>query len=77
MYVFSRAARLGENLSKQNYFLENGKIISRIWIELNGISIYNKTTWPEIFSFFYEKMDAFELFFYEYEDYINDLEINT
>lgn len=62
---------------EQNYFLENGKIISRIWIELNGISIYNKATWPEIFSFFNEKMDAFERFFYEYEDYLNDLEINT
>ncbi|MDK2773180.1 MAG: DUF4268 domain-containing protein, partial [Flavobacterium sp.] len=29
------------------------------------------------FDFFNEKMSAFELFFYEYEDYINDLETNT
>lgn len=62
---------------EQNYFLENGKIICRIWIEKNGISIYNKSTWPDIFSFFNEKMDVFERFFYEYEDYLNDLEINT
>ena len=31
----------------------------------------------EIFDFFAEKMDAFERFFYENEDYIKDLEINT
>jgi hypothetical protein len=64
-------------LFEKNYYLENGKTISRIWIEYHSISLYNKSTWPEIFAFFSEKMDAFERFFYEYETYINDLEINT
>lgn len=52
------------------YVLENGKVISRIWVEKNGVSIFNKQTWPDIFEFFVEKMDAFERLFYEYEDFI-------
>ena len=62
---------------ERNFYLENGKLISRIWVELDGISCNNKATWPKIFDFFNEKMSAFEIFFYEYEDYIKDLEINT
>jgi hypothetical protein len=62
---------------ERHFHLETGKIISKIWVEKTGISLFNKATWPEIFSFFNENMDAFERFFYEYEDYIRDLEINT
>jgi hypothetical protein len=62
---------------ERNYYLENGKIISRIWVEQLGISINNKNTWTTIFDFFNKNMDAFERFFYENEDYIKDLEINT
>ena len=68
---------LKEVILDRNHQLESGKIISRIWVELNNISINNKTTWPTIFSFFSDNMEQFELFFYEYEDYIRDLEINT
>ena len=59
------------------YRLENGKQIVRFWVEQQGVSVNNPKTWPTVFDFFYEKMDAFERFFYEYEDYIRDLEINT
>jgi len=62
---------------ERDFYLESGKNVSRIWVEKNGISINNRTTWPEIFAFFNENMDAFERFFYEYEAYIKDLEINT
>ena len=62
---------------ERNFFLENGKLVSRVWVEKLGISINNKNSWPEIFDFFAENMDAFESFFYENEDYIKDLEINT
>lgn len=55
------------------YVLENGKVISRIWVEKNGVSIFNKQTWPDIFEFFVKKMDAFERLFYEYEDFIKDI----
>lgn len=64
---------IGELRKDEYYALENGKIISRFWVEKHGVSIYNKSTWPDIFEFFVEKMDAFERFFYEYEDYIKDI----
>ncbi len=67
---------LPDAVLEKDFYLETGKIISRVWIEKSGISLYNKNTWQEIFDFFYEKMDAFERFFYEYEDYIRDLEMN-
>ena len=68
---------LEDTIFERNFYLDNGKVISRVWVEKTGISINNKTTWPEVFDFFAEKMDAFERFFYENEDYIKDLEINT
>tara|TARA_B100000378_G_C17765779_1_gene314827 strand:- start:118 stop:561 length:444 start_codon:yes stop_codon:yes gene_type:complete len=61
----------------KDYTLENGKNINRIYTELTGVSLYNKPSWEQVFNFFYEKMDAFERFFYEYEGYIKDLDINT
>ena len=68
---------LEDAIFERNFYLENGKIISRIWVEKTGISINNKNTWNSVFEFFDAKMDAFERFFYENEDYIKDLEINT
>lgn len=61
----------------KDFYLENGKVISRIWVQLNGVCINNKQTWNNIFDFFNDKMTSFEMFFLEYEDYIRDLEINT
>lgn len=68
---------LSDAVIEKEFHLETGKAISRVWVEQTGISLYNKATWNDIFDFFNEKMDAFERFFYEYEDYIRDLEINT
>jgi hypothetical protein len=68
---------LPEAILERNYYLESGKAISRIWVEKLGVSLNNKKTWPEIFDFFNETMSQFEVFFYEYQDYINDLELNT
>lgn len=68
---------LPDAIFERNFYLPSGKILSRIWVEKEGISINNKKTWPVVFEFFSEKMDAFERFFYEHEDYIKDLEINT
>jgi hypothetical protein len=59
------------------FTLESGKTISRVWVEKTGISISNRNHWDEIFDFFYENMNALEMFFFEYGDYIRDLEINS
>lgn len=69
---------LPDAIFERNYYLPNGKLISRIWVDIDkSVSVNNKKTWQEIYDFFAEKMNNFELFFYEYEDYIKDLEINT
>ncbi len=68
---------LPEAVLERNFYLENGKVISRIWVEKLGVSLNNRAYWPEIFTFFSEMMTQFEYFFYEYQDYLNDLEINT
>jgi len=31
---------------------ENGKIISRIYKQISGVSIYNRNDWPQLISFF-------------------------
>lgn len=62
---------------EKNFVLESGKTISRIWVEKTGVSVSNRNYWDEIFDFFFEKMNALEMFYFEYEDYIKDLEINT
>jgi hypothetical protein len=41
------------------------------------VSLNNRSYWPEIFEFFSETMTKFELFFFEFEEYIKDLEMNT
>jgi hypothetical protein len=62
---------------ERNFVLENGKTISRIWVEKGNVSVSNRKYWDEIFDFFNDKMHALEMFYLEYGDYIRDLEINT
>lgn len=62
---------------ENNFVLENGKTISRIWVEKGDVSVSNRKYWDEIFDFFNQKMHALEMFYLEYGDYIRDLEINT
>jgi len=71
-----RALLLEEYLSdaqfEANVALENGKTISRIWVE-KPLGMANRANWNAIFDFFAEKMDAFERFFFEFEDFIKDV----
>ena len=64
---------IGEFEKEEFYTLENGKLISRIWVTKEDVSLYKKETWQEIFEFFVEKMEGFERIFYEYEDFIKDV----
>ncbi|MBC5863417.1 DUF4268 domain-containing protein [Flavobacterium sp. K77] len=60
---------------ERDYTLESGKTISRIWVELTGVGVSNRNNWDAIFSFYFEKMNALELFFQEYDEFIKDIEI--
>lgn len=62
---------LPEVIFDENHYLDNGKCLSRIYVQLDAkFSIYNKNTWGAAFEFFNESMSQFELWFYEYEDFI-------
>lgn len=58
---------------EREYTLESGKNISRIWVEKTGIGFSNRNNWDEIFDFFFEKMNALELFYLEYDEFIKDI----
>lgn len=63
---------LPEVIFDNGYELESGKIIHRIYVPFDKkFSIYNKDIWRDCFEFYMETMPKFELFFYEYEDFIN------
>ena len=59
---------------EKDFNLENGKTISRIWVEKLGIGVSNRNYWNEIFDFYNEKMNALELFYREYDEFIKDIE---
>ncbi|MDH7912855.1 DUF4268 domain-containing protein [Winogradskyella sp. SYSU M77433] len=62
---------LPDVIYEEEYFLENGKEISRIYLTLEQkASIHNKNTWREVMEFFNENMSLFEAFFEEYRDMI-------
>ncbi|EPR74537.1 hypothetical protein ADIWIN_0437 [Winogradskyella psychrotolerans RS-3] len=64
---------LPDIIFEEEYILENGKEISRIYLPLDQkVSIHNKNTWRDVMEFFNENMDLFESFFYEYSDIIKD-----
>ncbi|OYX83340.1 MAG: hypothetical protein B7Y83_11765 [Flavobacteriales bacterium 32-34-25] len=60
---------------EKDYVLENGKTISRIWVEKTGVGFSNRNYWDSIFDFFNEKMDALERFYLEYDEFIKDIEV--
>jgi len=61
---------LGEPMNWElDYLRENGKSVSRIYLELEGIDIYDRNTWPAAHEFMYEKMMKLEDFYREYRDF--------
>lgn len=62
---------LPDAIFEDQFYLENGKEISRIYISLEQkVSIHNKNNWQVVMEFFNEKMSIFESFFDEYKDII-------
>lgn len=65
---------LGEFTVLKNHVLDNGKVIHRYSVMLDGVSVFDKKSWQFIYEFFVEKMTAFETFFWEYEAYIRAMD---
>ncbi|MCV9927021.1 DUF4268 domain-containing protein [Flavobacterium sp. LS1R49] len=59
---------------EKEYTLESGKTISRIWVEKLGVGFSNRNYWDEIFDFYFEKMNALEMFYLEYDEFIKNIE---
>jgi len=64
---------ISDLIFEEEYFLENGKEISRIYLPLEQkVSIHNKNTWQKVMVFFNNNMSLFEEFFETYKDVISE-----
>lgn len=61
---------LPEIIYEDSFLLENGKEISRIYVEKQNVCIHNKNTWAETMEFLHTSMLLFEDFWQEYKDFI-------
>ena len=68
-----KEAYLPNTIFKEEYFLDNKKEISRIYVPLEQkVSIHNKNTWGDVMEFFNKNMILFESFFEDYRDFLED-----
>jgi hypothetical protein len=51
------------------YIRENGKSVSRIYQQIEGIDIYDRDTWQTAHQFMFEGMLKLERFYLEYRDF--------
>lgn len=71
LHAILESEYLPEVIFDARFELESGKIIRRIYVPFKQkFSIHNKNTWRDCFEFFVAQMSKFELFYYEYEDFI-------
>lgn len=64
--------KLPNVIYEENFYLDNGKDVSRIYVEKRNVCIHNKNTWQETMFFLNETMLLFEDFWLEYEDFIKE-----
>ena len=53
-----------------DYIRENGKSVSRIYVQLEDVDIYRQDSWARAHQFMYENMMKLESFYREYRDYL-------
>ena len=63
---------LPEASLKENYMLLEGKSVTRIYVQLDGVNIHNRDHWPVVWEFLYRNMDQLESFFTDFRDFIKD-----
>ncbi len=52
------------------YIRENGKSVSRIYVQTGGVDIYDRETWEAAYQFMVERMMKLEEFYREYRDFL-------
>lgn len=60
---------LPDAIYSESFELENGKEVSCVFVEKQGVCIHNKNTWQETMEFLNENMQKLEDFWLEYEDF--------
>jgi len=63
---------LDDIIFDDTYQLDNGKFISRVYVELTDVSIHNRKNWNDVMFFLNEKMSQLEEFFLDYKDFIDN-----
>ena len=63
---------LPKAILEDNYLLPEGKLVMRIFVQLDKVNIHNRNHWPEVFEFLYRNMDLLESFFEDFEDFIKE-----
>ena len=53
-----------------DYIRENGKSVSRIYLQKEDVDIYQRDSWAGAHQFMYDKMLKLESFYNEYRDYL-------
>ena len=57
---------------EKEYELPEGKMISRIFVEKEGVNIHRQKDWPEVKEFLAENMLKMEEFFEDFEDFLKN-----
>ncbi len=55
---------------------ENGRVLSRIFIEKEKVSVFRKTDWPELIQFFKTQILAWDIFWQENKDFF-EMEVSN
>ncbi len=48
---------------------EHGRVLSRLYIEKENISVFRKTDWPKLIQFFKTQVMAWDVFWQEHKDF--------
>lgn len=62
---------LPDAVFEEHYELPEGKVISRLYVQLDGVNIHKRQQWPEVMKFLNEHMLQLEAFFKEYRDFLS------
>lgn len=67
-----KAEYLPEVIFEEYYELPEKKVISRVYVQMENVSIHNQKDWPEVKQFLAKNMLLLEEFFNEFSDFIKN-----
>jgi len=62
---------LPDAIFEEDYALAEGKTVSRIYVEVQNVNIYNQKDRENVMDFLVDRMNSLEMFFLEYKDYLD------